>query len=228
MNKLTRGILTAGLLISIAPMAQAYSVVSLRDAFNNNLVLNSGDKQFSNWFISEIGINASDVMIHYGSDVVDQFGNYGLCFETPTLNVTGANEPKDLGIGFVVTATAKDRLITDVHLSIKTLVSGNAGASVGESWVSPTYNASGGLSTYDFGNGLAQNSDVDFVIPGAKYLSILKDARVGTFDNQRGSASITEICQYFSQSGPVPEPGNVAFIVASGLMSIGLLKRRRK
>ena len=224
MKKTIQGMICLGMFVLTAPLAQAYSVVTLEDAVNKHLTLFSGDKMFNHFFASSQDIALKNVQLRYGPDVLDAYGNFGICFEMD-FGVRNGNVA-DLGFGFLATATASDRVISDVHLSMQSSVDPGGIASVSES-VDSLYGTFD-LSTYDLGSGINQYTDVGYVIPGAKSVLITKDALIIAGASQNSNTRITEICQYFSQSGPVPEPGTVGFLIAGGLFSTRLLWNRRK
>ena len=230
MKRAMNTIACIGLVASLSAGVQAATLISLSEVISKHMTLMSGDKAFSGFQFLSQDFTQSDVIVLYGNDVVDKQGNYGICFEGDftSENGKGSEVIKDLGLIFDVTATKPGRLITDAHLSITGFADGaNSRVDVSET-VEPAFGAALGLHAFIKGNGSYQLTDSGFLDVPSVSVRVLKDIRIASGKSLGDISSVSLICQYFSQSGAVPEPGSVALLVGMGVSGSLLFMRRRK
>jgi len=233
MKKFVGSLVAAGCLVALSGAAHAYQTATLAQAIAGTVVIQTGDKLFTNFFYSPTGefgpagsdpIPASAVNVLYGTTgaggpIVDAAGDYGILFTMPATLASGTG---DFALGYTVTVTTPGLTITDVELDANA-----AAAGTGVVTVTEAFPGSGNPGLFAFATGTtSQLSASGDIIPGVTSLQATKDVAVSA--GPAGVATISIIGQYFSESGTVPEPGAVAMLVGIGSGSLLILRRRRK
>ena len=227
MKRAMHSIACIGLVAGISIAAQAYTTTTLDVVIKNHMTLTSGDKAFTDFGFLSADFIASQVTVQYGNDVIDKDGNFGICFQG-AFTARAGEAPKDFGLKFNVTAIPSDRIITDAHLAITGSAHGkDSGVDVSET-VIPSIGAALGLDAFINGDGTYQLTDAGFLGVPSKTVTVLKDVLLDPGTASNGRATVSLICQYFSQSASVPEPGTVAIFVGMGISGGLLVAKRRK
>lgn len=187
--------------------------------------LTVGDKTFTNFtctitYFHQEALPSACAQIAVLADT-DSYGNLGIDFAG---NFNAYNTALygegivDILIGYTVTAPSA--LITDLHMVFNGAVTG-----LGATHVAETVNAGAGIiAQIDVGNPLLETG---VVLNGGPYtfLNVRKDIELSAGTVLDGSATMSDIGQYFSQT-TVPEPASI-LLFGTLLLGCGALLRKR-
>ena len=202
----------------------AGATISLATVIDNNLDVQIGDKNFTNFFFSYIDtdLNPNDDLTRSNLTLTalsNGFG-FGVSFQQPLLALGTATN--NIVFKYAVAVTDPNFKISDIHLSI-TGSAGNGGlGTVGEDAFV------GGFGGTNVGHLDASipglSTDADNIVPTVTQLWVQKNVMVTGGGAANGFASITIIDQTFSQ---VPEPSTM-MLVGLGLLGVVAVRRKRK
>jgi len=207
---------------------QAQDSVLLSELLNGGSIA-SGDKLFDQFSYSATGDmpNSSGVSV---IPIVDNDGNFGIRFQGSFLDLysTDGDKGSDALIGFTVSATDPQRLISDAHLM------GNPnllGADVGSISVTETFafDAAGAhqMNIFDDEGAGTVLKDWTFFDQPRSSLTVLKD--INAFAAAQGSVTLSFVDQTFSQIGTpaVPEASTgLLMLVGIATLAVGRVVRR--
>ena len=199
--------------------------VTLADLIDHKTFINSGDKQFGEFFYSKVGDMPAASAINV-IPITDANGNFGIEFQGGFADLPGGSA-SDALIKYTVCVTDPNMRIVDAHMHGNPAVSGGSGAfQISETFLQDDIIHD--MSIFDISNGTTHQTQLTDGTPlsGAfKWLHVQKDifAFAGT-----GLATMSFVDQTFSQKPVVPEPGTMALLGAGVIGSLGMFSRRRK
>ncbi|MFV2068468.1 MAG: PEP-CTERM sorting domain-containing protein [Pirellulales bacterium] len=209
-------------------IANAQESVPLSELLDGGSI-GSGDKLFDQFSYSASGDMPDSTGVNV-IPIVDDDGNFGIRFQGAFLDLysTDGDRGSDALIGFTVSVTDPERLISDAHLM------GNPnllGADVGSISVTETFgfDATGAhqLNIFDDEGAGTLLRDWTLFDQPRSALIVLKD--INAFAAEQGSVTLSFVDQTFSQIGtPVVPEASTGLLMLLGLATLAATRRARR
>ncbi len=179
--------------------------------------ITAGDKTFDTFSYLSTG----DMPDAKGVNVVaiqDDDGNYGIRFQGGFVDLASTTGASDALIGYSVTVTDKDNVITAMNTSGNPTLIGGAGSISVVGTVD--FDEDARTVIFDDESAGTQSSDT-LDVPGLTTFSVTNDILTIVVPKDPGTASLSYLDQTFTQSS-VPEPALIS------LLALGLVAVRRR